>query len=226
MKVFTSIRYGLLGTVVMVFLLGGRAYASALPPIEQIVQKLQGSYERTEDLSADFVHETTVKSIKQTQKEQGRFFFKNPNNVLWDYSKPSGKKLIVNSEKAWLYLQEEKVVYTKKSNSIFESQLLINFFSGTGKLNNDFLIDYDKSGAVDATGNYRLFFTPREKVSVFSGLKLVIDKETFYILQLSFNDAFGNTTRLGFYNIRLNTGLKENLFRFKPPAGVQIFEVP
>lgn len=201
-------------------------FSEELPVVGDIVQKLQSTYEQTKDLQAYFIQETTIKSIKKTEREEGRVFFKNPKNMSWNYARPKGKKLVINSQTAWLYLSEEKAAYRQKSKSIFQSSLLINFFSGTGKLNDDFVIKYAQPGALDKDGNYLLNLIPKEKTAACNSVKLTIDKNNFYILQLSFDDAMGNSTILKFSNIAINTGLDSKLFQFKPPAGVQIFEVP
>lgn len=215
-----------LGLVLSCIALPGFVFSEELPPVGDIVQKLQHTYENTKDLKADFIQETAIKSIKKTEREEGRVFFKNPRNMSWDYTKPQGKKLVINSQMAWLYLSQEKAAYKQKSESIFQSRLLINFFGGTGKLNNDFLIKYAEPKSLDKGGNYLLMLTPREKTPACNSVKLTIDKNNFYILQLSFDDALGNSTTLTFSNISLNTGLDQNLFKFKPPKGVQVFEMP
>ena len=201
-------------------------FSEELLVVGDIAQNIQSSYEKTKDLKADFIQEATIKSIKKTEREEGKVFFKNPKNMLWEYTKPQGKKLEINSQKAWLYLSKEKVVYTQKSESIFQSKFLINFFSGSGKLKNDFVIKYAEPKAQDKDGNYLLVLIPREKTAACNSIKLTIDKNNFYILQISFDDVMGNSTTLKFSNISVNTGMAQKMFQFKPPAGVQIFEMP
>lgn len=215
-----------LGLVLSWIVQPGVVFSEELPPVGDVVQKIQSTYENTKDLKADFVQETTVKSIRKTERETGEVFFKNPKNMSWNYTKPQGKKLIINSQMAWLYLSQEKTAYKQKAESIFQSKLLINFFGGTGKLTNDFVIQYAKAGALDKDGNYLLILTPKEKTPACNSVKLTIDKNNFYILQLSFDDALGNSTTLKFSNIYLNTGLAQKLFQFKPPKGVQVFDMP
>jgi outer membrane lipoprotein carrier protein len=224
-KLFTSTGINLC-LILSLLSLPACVFSDELPAVGDIAQKLQSSYEKTKDLKADFVQEAMIKSIKKTQREEGKVFFKNPKNMLWEYTKPQGKKLIINSQKAWLYLSQEKVVYTQKSESIFQSKFLINFFSGSGKLKNDFVIKYAEPKAYDKNGNYLLVLIPREKTAACNSIKLTIDKNNFYILQISFDDVMGNSTTLKFSNISINTGLAQKMFQFKPPAGVQIFEMP
>jgi len=202
------------------------AFSEELPMVGDIAQKLQSTYEKTKDLKADFIQEATIKSIKKTEREEGKVFFKNPKNMLWEYTKPQGKKLVINSQTAWLYLSEEKVAYRQKSESIFQSKFLINFFAGMGKLKDDFVIKYAEPKAYDKDGNYLLVLTPREKTAACNSVKLTIDKSNFYILQVSFDDVMGNSTTLKFSNISINTGLEQKMFQFKPPNGVQVFEMP
>jgi outer membrane lipoprotein carrier protein len=201
-------------------------FSQELPAIEKVVQRIQSSYEKTKDLKADFVQEITIKSIKKTEREEGKVFFKNPQNMLWDYTRPKGKKLVINRQTSWLYLSSQKVAYRQKSDSIFQSRILINFFSGSGKLKNDFIIKYAEPNAVDKNGNYLLVLIPREKASAFNSVKLTIDKNKYYISGLDFDDALGNSTSLKFSNVSFNKGMKESFFKFQPPAGVKIFDVP
>jgi outer membrane lipoprotein carrier protein len=67
---------------------------------------------------------------------------------------------------------------------------------------------------------------PREKTAACNSVRMTIDKNNFYILQVSFDDVMGNSTTLKFSNISINTGLEQKIFQFRPPAGVQIFEMP
>jgi outer membrane lipoprotein carrier protein len=224
-KLFTTTGIGLC-LILSLIALPEFVFSEELSAVGDIAQKLQSAYEKTKDLKADFIQEATIKSIKKTEREEGRVFFKNPKNMLWDYTKPKGKKLVINSQKAWLYLSREKVVYTQKSESIFQSKFLINFFSGSGKLKNDFVIKYAEPKAYDKDGNYLLVLTPREKTTACNSVKLTIDKNNFYILQISFDDVMGNSTTLKFSNISVNTGLSQKMFQFRPPAGVEVFQMP
>ena len=224
-KLFTT-GWIVLGLVLSMIAIPACGFSQELPAIEKVVQKIQSSYEKTKDLKADFVQEITIKSIRKTEREEGKVVFKNPRNMLWDYTRPKGKKLVINPQTSWLYLAQQKAAYRQKSDSIFQSRILIDFFAGSGKLKDDFIIKYAEPNALDQNGNYLLVLIPREKASAFNSVKLTIDKNKYYISALSFDDALGNSTSLKFSNVSFNQGVKESIFRFKPPIGVKIFEVP
>ncbi len=202
------------------------AFAAIPVPIDEVVTALQQTYENTKDFKASFIQETTIQSIKKIDSEGGTVFFKNPKNMLWDYSQPKKKKLVINPRKAWLYLPQEKVAYTQEADYIFKSRTLIKFLSGLGKLKNDFTIKYAEPKALDQQGNYMLVLTPLEKAPGLNPFSITVDKNTFIIVQVSFEDTMGNSTLLKFFNITTNTGLSDKMFQFKPPAGVSIFNMP
>jgi len=200
--------------------------AAELPPIDETVKHLQQMYEQTRDFQAGFIQETTVKSIRKTDVEEGMVYFKNPKQMLWDYKKPKVKKLIINAQKAWLYLPQDKAVYTQESDKIFKSEALIKFLSGLGKLRDDFTIQYAVPEAIDKNGNYLLKLYPREKGASYQYLEMTIQKDDFHILQVSFDDVMGNATVLKFSGLKMNSGLSSKLFRFQPPPGVSVFQMP
>jgi outer membrane lipoprotein carrier protein len=200
--------------------------ATEPPPLDETVNRLQQIYEKTQDFRANFLQETTVKSIRKTDVEEGIVYFKNPKQMLWDYKKPKTKKLIINAQKAWLYLPQDKAVYTQDSDKIFKSEALIKFLSGLGKLKDDFTIKYATPRAMDKEGNYLLQLYPREKGASYQYLQMTIEKNDFHILQVSFDDVMGNSTILKFSGIKMNAGLSSKLFHFQPPPGVSIFKMP
>lgn len=202
------------------------AAAAEMPPLAETVARLQQIYERTEDFQASFVQETTVKSIRKTEVEEGVVYFKNPRQMLWDYQKPKAKKLIINAQKAWLYLPQDKTVYTQDADRIFKSEALIRFLSGLGKLTEDFTIRYAAPAATDRKGHYLLQLYPREKGASYAYLQVTLDKNSFQILEVSFDDVMGNTTRLKFSAIKMNAGLSAKMFQFQPPSGTSIFKMP
>ncbi len=194
--------------------------------LEELTTRTQELYDRTTDLKARFVQEVTIQSMKKTEREEGTVFFKNPRMMLWDYLKPKTKKLVINAQKAWLYVPEDRIVYVQSAEALFRSRVALRFLSGLGKLSEDFQIRFAKDNPLDDRGNYLLLLTAREPGTGLDRLNLTVDGRTFQIIQCWFNDAFGNTTRLRFSDTRLNTGIPDHVFTFKPPEGVEVVNMP
>jgi len=194
--------------------------------LEQLTAKTQELYERTIDLKATFIQEVTIKAMKKTEREEGVVTFKNPRMMYWDYLKPKAKKLVINASKAWLYVPEDRMVYVQNADDVYRSRMAVKFLSGIGKLSEDFQIRFKKDNPFDAEGNYHLSLTAKEAGSGIDRLTLIVDGKTFQIIQCRFNDAFGNTTRLRFSDIRMNTGVSDKFFTFTAPAGVEVVNMP
>jgi len=195
-------------------------------PLGEIVARVQERYEKTEDLTAGFVQEVTIKAMKKTEREEGRLYMKNPRRMLWHYVKPKAKKLIINPQKAWLYVPDDRIVYVQNADEIFKSKLAMKFLSGIGKLDEDFHVVFSKEGSVDSRGNYLVTLVPKQSDFGVEKLFLTIHKDTFLIIQCSFSDIYGNVTRIGFMDIKTNTKLSDHLFTFKPPQGIEVYHMP
>jgi outer membrane lipoprotein carrier protein len=202
-----------------------RADAAETPALEILTAEMQETYDKMRDLKATFVQELTIKAIGKTEREEGTVYFKNPKRMHWEYTRPKAKKLVVNPQTAWLYVPEDHAVYIQDAQALYQSRVILRFLSGVGRLLEDFHIEYAAPQATDQEGHYLLVLTPRQADMGIDRLHLTVDRKRFQILQCSFSDAFGNLTRIRFQNIRINSQLPESLFHFKPPQGVDIFNI-
>ena len=195
-------------------------------PLKDLIAKTQERYEKTVDLKARFIQEVTIKAMNKTDREEGTVYVKNPRRMLWNYSKPKAKKLIINPKNAWLYIPEDRVVYIQDTDTIYKSKLAVKFLSGIGKLGEDFHINFSRPDPLDGKGNYLLTLTPFNSDTGIDKLNLTLDKDNFQIIQFSFTDLYGNVTRIRLTDIKINNNLSDKLFSFKPPPNVEIFNMP
>ena len=221
-------RYSLKTVIILMCLLffSLRASFADIMPLHELIAKTQERYEKTEDLKAQFIQEVTIKSMNKTEREEGVVYVKNPRRMLWVYAKPKAKKLIINPKKAWLYIPEDRAAYVQDTENIYRSKLAVKFLSGIGKLSEDFRVGFSKPDNVDRNGNYLLTLVPKVSDTGVDKLYLTIDKEGFQIIQCSFTDLYGNITRIRLADIRINNNLDDELFNFKPPSGVEVFNMP
>jgi outer membrane lipoprotein carrier protein len=193
--------------------------------LEQLISRMQQAYDRTSDLKASFIQDVTIKSVKRTEHEEGTVYFKNPRRMHWSYEKPKAKKLIINPQKAWLYVPDDHAVYIQDAGKMYKSRLAVRFLSGIGKLKADFRISFSQP-STDAQGHHLLTLVPKASELGVDKLYLTVDKDSMQIIECRFADMYGNTTRIQFRNMKINTGVPEQMFTFKPPAGVEIMKMP
>jgi outer membrane lipoprotein carrier protein len=190
--------------------------------LDEVVANAQNVYENTADLKANFFQEVTMKSLRKTNREEGIFYFKKPRQMVWDYSLPKAKKMVINAKTVWLYIPADSVVYVQNAAEVFKTQAIVRFLSGWGKLADDFHITFARTDDTVKDGDYQLKLVPHERDFGVAELFLTLDKQ-FYISRVNFTDSYGNATRLVFRDIKVNNNLAEKFFTFIPPAGTEIY---
>lgn len=213
--------FPVLSAIAALILLAAPALSQG-PSLDELTGKIQATYDRTGDFRAAFVQEATIKSMGRTTREEGTVYLKKPERMLWDYTKPSMKKLVINPRKAWLYIPDDEIVYVQDAKAVLSSKMTIRFLTGIGRLKDDFDVAFPAAGPTDAEGNYAVLLTPRGYEAGIKTLLLTVEKDTFHITGCVFTDLYDNATRLTFSNIEFNTGPADALFDFTPPPGAKV----
>jgi outer membrane lipoprotein carrier protein len=190
--------------------------------LDEVVANAQQVYEKTADLKANFIQEVTIKSLRKTNREEGIFYFKKPRQMVWDYTQPKAKKMVINAKTVWLYIPADSVVYVQDAEEVFKTQVIVRFLSGWGKLTDDFTITFARPVDSAKDGDFLLKLVPHERDFGIGELFLTLDKQ-FHIAQVNFTDSYGNATRLLFRSIQINNNLPEKFFSFVPPAGTEVY---
>lgn len=213
----------LAGTFLLIF---PPPLAAETPTLANIIALVQDRYDKTQDFKARFSQESTLKTANRTEREEGTVYFRNPKRMRWEYAIPKGKLLVINPEKAWLYLPDDRLVYVQDAEKMLQSELAIKFLTGLGRLSEDFQISHHRPEKTDRAGNHLLVLAPREAGAGIDKLIIAVDKTSYSIIQFSMSDFAGNTTRIEFRNIVLNSKLPDRLFQFNIPAGVEAVPLP
>ena len=95
------------GIIFSLLLIAVTQTPAELMPLEELIAKAQERYEKSEDLKARFIQEATIKAMNKTDREEGILYVKNPKRMLWNYSKPKAKKLIIKIQHIFVGLRIE-----------------------------------------------------------------------------------------------------------------------
>ncbi len=222
---FTLKRMILIQILISVLIVKGLPVFAQSLSLDELIGKVQATYDRTADFKAAFVQEATIKSMGKTTREEGTVYLKKPERMLWDYAAPSMKKLVINPQKAWLYVPDEKIVYVQDARVVLSSKMTIRFLTGIGRLTDDFLVSFPAEGSTDEAGNYRILLKPQEYEAGIKQLLLIVKRGTYHIVGCVFTDLYENETRLTFDHIIFNADPPDELFEFTPPPGVTVQDI-
>ncbi len=219
---FSKILCGLFGFALLGFWPGpGQSQVLSL---EDVVGKVQEQYEIHKDFKANFVQETLVKTLGKKQQAEGTVSFKKPGKMRWIYQKPVHQEIISDGKTVWTYRPEDKQVAVSQMSQAFQAKAPSTFLAGIGNLKRDFKARFEQEPAPGK--NYFLELTPVEAQGSLEKLYLVVEPETFKIVQARIQDAMGNITQINFSKIQFNVNLPDSLFTFTPPKGVEVFHLP
>lgn len=93
--------------------------------------------------------------------------------------------------------------------------------------------ELDKNGAnkselnksePDRTGIIFLNLTPRRTQPNIEQMQLKLDAKTFDVVGINLVDPYGNTNDIDFVHLKVNQGIKNEIFHFIPPQGIDILD--
>jgi len=188
------------------------------------LNEIQYRYERTDDFEASFIQEYIGKGIRQSNRGEGKVYFKKKGMMRWDYTVPN-QKFVTDGHTLWYYQPEEKQVLVSDVSSILKERTPLAFLAGEGNLSRDFNFLNLNESVSDKEESYVIELAPKEPMGTLSKLVLTVDKKTHTVLQADVFDGLGNLTRIRFINIKTNVGISPSFFQFTTPPGTEVIKM-
>jgi outer membrane lipoprotein carrier protein len=179
------------------------------------IDKLHHFLETTKTLRADFAQIVVAKNGKKPQQSTGVMMISRPGKFRWQIAKPYEQLLVGDGEKVWIYDADLRQVSVKKFDAALGSTpaaLLV----GGNTLDRNFTL----REAGEREGLEWLEAIPKGSDSGFEKVQLGFSGNDLKAMELF--DNFGQTTSLLFSHLERNPQLAPALFRFTPPAGVDV----
>jgi outer membrane lipoprotein carrier protein len=187
---------------------------------EDLLGKIESLYKTYNDMKAEFVQEAYNATSESRKKAAGLYFAKKPNLMRWEYKEPDEQLFVFDGKFLWFYtVQEKQVIKSNIDNSDSGMKMFIDFLSSLKKIEDDFTITTESKDNL-----LKLALTPKKDMSGLSVLNVYLNPKTFELVKTEQIDQFDNKNTISFQKIEVNKGLKEDLFKFQPPAGVEVIE--
>jgi outer membrane lipoprotein carrier protein len=184
----------------------------------QAAQELDNLLNNLHSLRADFKQTIQTEDDRILQQSAGTMALLRPGKFRWQVESPSKQLIVANGGKLWIYDQDlaqvtvQPVAKTQNTPAFLLSgnnQNLLNRFTiqqlETKKVGiNDFLL------------------LPKQNDELFTSLQLTFKGSS--LQQIIMKDGLGQITVIKFSNLQLNTNVAEQLFKFHPPAGVDVID--
>lgn len=199
----------LLTAALILLTLGGRlAQADAL-------DRLQEYLSETRTLRGHFSQTVMDRNGRKLQSSSGSMVFARPSLFRWTYEKPYAQVIVGDGKKVWFYDPDlEQVTVQRMNLAIGQSPAAL--LAGSNDIEKHFRLK--DAGASD--GLEWLLATPKSGEGTFEQVRIGFRGSHIEVLELQ--DNLGQTSRLQFSGLQHNPALASDLFRFKPPKGVDV----
>lgn len=187
------------------------------------IDKLHRFLETTKTVRADFAQIVVAKNGKRPQQSSGVMMFSRPGKFRWQIERPYSQLLVGDGEKVWIYDPDLRQVTVKKVDAALGSSpvaLLVGDSDGRSGGKSALEKNFTLREAGEREGLEWLEATPKSPDSGFERLQMGFAGSDLKAMELF--DNFGQTTTLFFTRFERNPQLAPALFRFTPPAGVDV----
>lgn len=192
----------------------------------EVIEKIQNRYKDINDFYAIFRQEQPVKSIDKVQINLGELWVKKPGKIRWNYNKPKNEQIISDGNFLWYFDVDEKYVVKRDIKEFGHETNIISTLSDLNNLKKIFKIKI-YSSTEDNIKYYLVELIPLESEDdSINKQRIAVNMENLLIEKMYIHDAFGNISTIKFSNIKVNEGIKDSVFNFKPPKGTEVVEAP
>lgn len=189
--------------------------ADAAPAAGGGAAKLERMLAATRTVRARFEQVVLDADLQVVKESHGEFALERPDRFRWDYAAPAAQTIVSDGEKLWIYDPELAQVTVKALDGAL-ARSPAALLGGAGALAANFTVtDLGVDG-----GLHWLALTPKVDDAEFDRVRIGLGQRFVEVMELK--DAFGQTTRILLKGGELNARLDPKLFRFTPPAGVDV----
>jgi len=193
------------------------------PGAEEVLQRLQSAYRGLETLQAEFTQSLHSLALATPQSESGTLYVHRPSRMRWEYRKPEKKLAVVDGERTWLYIPAEGQVFVGRLAALRRGGALGLLLGDGLDLRRDFVVEIARDGdGVPLADSLSLI--PHQPSQEFERIELTLGTNDLP-QRIVVHGVAGDVMEYRLRRVRTGMALRDALFEFQPPEGVEIVPV-
>jgi outer membrane lipoprotein-sorting protein len=175
-------------------------------------------------MQAEFVQTVEVPLLGSTQRSRGTIFTRAPDRFLMRFAEPEGDIILADGQYVWMY-----------HPGVDPGQVMRGQLAAGGQqvdLQREFLSDANRRFEVVRTGaetiggreTHALTLTPRQP-SPYSRVRLWVDTRDNLVRRFEITELNESVRTLEVSNLQPNATIGDDVFRWSPPAGAQVYDI-
>jgi chaperone LolA len=205
----------LLSALALHIALAGSARAATA---EEIWSAYEKRWLATRSYSASFRQKIEIAGVDGPIESAGKFYFARPDRMRWDYVEGQKQLVVGDGKTVWIYQPDLEQVYRVDYSTAFGSGGLVALLAGREGLSRRY-----RTTLLDAgTSTIQIRLIPADGAGEM--LDLTMAAGTMDLVTVRVTDPAGSVTVVDFDDASRNGNMDEALFRFTPPAGVDVID--
>ena len=205
-----------------VLLLCGSAWGIDGP---EVIGKLQAQFDAMHSLSARFEKRHYWKLDGQAHEIEGRIYVQKPDRFRLE---TRIQTVVTDGETAWSYVPDNRQVLMQSYTSVkddrsYEKQLFDLILTG-GYLDR-FVPRYAGEERVDRKACHLVELAARQDGAYISRVRLWVDGKEWQVRRVEYQNINDDITTYTLSDLKVNKKLKDGLFQFTPPKGVEVVDL-
>jgi outer membrane lipoprotein-sorting protein len=189
--------------------------------VADVTQKVEEAQAAFQDAQMDLQMEMKDSLSGTQQNSKGAVKMKFPDKIFVHYTQPTEQFLYIGGNLTQMYQPDQKTVYQQHNGKGKDAAPV---YLGVGKQLKKYVEISKVTLFKNSDSEVGLLFEPKDKMTAgFDKMKVLIHKKDWWPYQIEMETPSMNS-KAKFSNIFFNKGLKESLFEFAAPKGVQVVE--
>lgn len=197
--------------------------AADAPQVDEILSRAANAYRSTTTLQADFLQQIEIPALEQTRRGRGVVYQKKPNFFMMKFEEPAGDVVVADGRFFWMYYPSahpEQVVKTaiehgKNQATGFGSQFVTN-------PSERYAATYVRKEDLNGRPSHVLALVPKF-AAPYNLVRVWIDASDYLVRKFEVYEQNDSVRTVELSNLRAGIDLADELFKFSPPEGVEVF---
>jgi outer membrane lipoprotein carrier protein len=212
-----------IGLVCFLFV-SATAFAADASRLDQVLARLEQAEKEVRTLSFDFTQTTSLSVGRGPTEIVGSALFERPSRFRVEQSSPEPQTIVSNGKVFWVYLPDRGQAIKDSMDNWAKAagfpQGLTPFRMNVNEMKKKYTFSLDET-----SGQPVLVMTPRDSGSFDYTLRLWIDLNTGLAMKTELESEAVKAV-VTVRNARVNPPIKDAPFKFVPPKGTDVLEMP
>jgi chaperone LolA len=204
-------KIGVISIFCIVCTVAGYAHASPFDAIKK-------AYSEITTMQATFHQKIYIAGLKKGREFDGEFFYKRQRGFLWRYNKPKVKYFLYDGKYIWQSEDEKPFVIKERINKAKTGGTFLDLIEDISKIDELFTLKQQS-----LSGELEILELLPKKDGTVNLAKVWIDKRNM-VRKIEIHEFTGNINTVEFSSIKVNQGIDDTKFIFKPDKQKEIIE--